>query len=851
MTKVSDSYESVVRGVSEQVPQDRRSGQHFEQVNMISDPVRGLARRHGSVLQDEKIVAAYNSVTHGYWLEDTARHRVFPFFANGVKYDLIYRTIADTHSLGAATFAFAFNKATRVFMPVVLHADTATLQSGGVSSIVNVGKYLFIAGNTIVPSFTPTDKWGATANKQKMAVWVLDGAYSRTYKVTVRKTDNTKISVTYTTKASSYPTLLDTSALNPSDADYADTLNQALTNYQSLVTQWIGLAAADITPQNIAAQLSTLLNAAGVTGTTSVDGTVCIDNVNYTEVYAEDGGDGAAIRAVGAEVSNIDLVSNIHYPGKIVKIRPKKNNGEDALYLKAVAKEGVTSFGAVTWRECAGYEMLPTAPFCIGTVKSGTLYIAATPATLTSLTGDASPAFKVNEVGDDITCPLPYFISKNISYLGLFQDRLVIGSGAVLFFSRPGDYFNWFRGSVLTVQDTDPVEQYALGAEDDTIIGSVAYDKNLVLFGQRHQYAINGRAPVSLKNPLFILSSHENAVDALPIDSGNFVFYSKARNNVSSAHQLQVGNLADSPESFQISQQLDRYLAGKPVEMLAVTSPNHLFLRTDGARNTLYTYAYLDTATGSERLFDSWSKWVWNTKLGDIIGISRDVGDILVYLLRHGIDRDGNEKVWVAAELFVLDTSLSPRPYMDSLRVSDLVLTPGANAFVNPASDLSNDAYIAYGYDAGVNALLGSPMSDASAFVTQYPTAPLNAWIGIHYDAYATPTNPYIRDSKGNAIVNGLLTVGQLSISVADTAGLSLVVTSFGTSDTVADFSGRVLGQSVNLIGQQPVVATTVTGLVGSETRQFSYTLRAKNFLPLTVTAIEWVGQYFNNTRRV
>jgi len=45
MAKVSGSYASVVRGVSEQVPQDRRPGQHFEQVNMISDPVRGLARR--------------------------------------------------------------------------------------------------------------------------------------------------------------------------------------------------------------------------------------------------------------------------------------------------------------------------------------------------------------------------------------------------------------------------------------------------------------------------------------------------------------------------------------------------------------------------------------------------------------------------------------------------------------------------------------------------------------------------------------------------------------------------------------------------------------------------------------
>lgn len=851
MAKVSGSYESVVRGVSEQVPQDRRPGQHFEQVNMISDPVRGLARRHGSVLQDEEVIANYVPATHANWLADTAHHRVFPFFVNGVQYDLIYRTKTDTYSLGATTFAFAFNKVTRQFIPVTMHADTSALQAGGVSSVVNVGKYIFLGGHSIVPGYTPTDKWGATANKQKMAVWILSGAYSRTYKVTVRKTDNTKVTVSYKTKASSYPTLLNTSGLNPSDADYADTLNQALTAYQSLVTQWIGLAAEDITPQNIATQLATLLGAAGVTGCSAVEGTLCIDNALYTEVYAEDGGDGSTVRAVGAEVANIDLVSNIHYPGKIVKVRPKKNNGEDALYLQAVAKEGVTGFGYVTWRECAGYEMLPTAPFCIGTVKSGTLYIAATPATLTSLTGDATPAFKVNEVGDDITCPLPYFIGKKVDYLGLFQDRLVIGSGAVLFFSRPGDYFNWYRGSVLTVQDNDPVEQYALGSEDDTIISSVTYDKNLVLFGRRNQYAINGRAQVSLKNPLFVLSSHEDAVDAQPITSGNFVFYGKARNGVASMHQLQVGNLADSPESFQVSQQLDRYLVGTPVELLAVTSPNHVFLRTDAARNILYTYAYLDTATGAERLFDSWSKWTWHPLLGDIIGLSRHDGDILVYMFRHGKNKDGVEKVWVACDMFVLDTSVSPRPYMDSLRTTDQVLTPTANSFMNPVSDLEANAYIAYGSDGGTKRFIGTPMAQAETFVVQYPTAPLDTWIGLHYDAYTTPTNPYMRDQKGNAIVVGRLTIGRLNITVADTAALTVTVKSSNGIITAQNFTGRTLGRVTNLVGQQPVVSTNVSAPIGRETREFEYSLWAKSFLPLTVTAVEWVGQYFNNARRV
>lgn len=855
MAKVSGSYESVVRGVSQQVPQDRRPGQHFEQVNMISDPVRGLARRHGSLLQDEKVVAAYDATTHAKWLTDTAHHKVFPFYVGGVEYDIIYRAKADTQSLGSTCFAFAFNKATQKILPVVLGTDTTMVQlmAGGVSAIVNVGKYLFIGGNNIVPTYTAVDKWNATANRQKMAVWFRSGGYSRNYTVTITKTDGTKLTKSYKTLSSSYPNLLDTSSVLSTDTAYTKKVNDLVYAYESAVTQWIGTAAADITPENIATKLQALFATAGVTcGVTA--GTLWFDDPLYKEVSVDDGGDGTNARAVGGEITNIDLVSGVHYTGKIVRVRPKKNNGKDALYLMAVTKDNSVGWAEVTWKEVCGYEMTPVNPFCIGTVKAETLYIAGNPAALTALTGDPTPLFKVNDVGDDITSPLPFFISRKIDYLGLFQDRLVIGSGAVLFFSRPGDYFNWFKASVLSVLDDDPVELYALGSEDDTIKTSTTYDRNLMLFGKRKQYAVNGRAPLTPKSAsIVILSSHEDAVDADPINSGNFVFYAKTRNGLSSVHQVQIGTLADTPETYTVSQQLDRYIVGKPVELVAVTSPNCVLVRTDAARNQLYTYAYLDNATGAARLFDSWSRWEWNSRIGDIVGLSRYGGDVLVYTLRHGLDKDANAKVWFACDKFVLDTSVSPYPYADSLRTTQAVLTPTANSFLNLVSDLGDITYLAYGDDTSYPTykFLGTDMDHVDTFLEQYPAAPLHTWAGIRYDAYVTPTNPYIRDQKGIAIVIGRLTLGRIAISVADTGGLIVQVDTANGSKIATDFSGRILARTSDRVGQAPVVTTVVPASVGKEVRECTYTIKAKTFLPLTITAIEWTGQYFNNARRV
>jgi hypothetical protein len=116
MAKVSGSYESVIRGVSQQVPQDRRSGQHKEQINMISDPVRGLARRHGSLRVNAMDLGG---PTPDDVIASTPRHRTFTATLNGTDYDFIYRTAEVPTDSNTDDCDFnAFNKSTDQFLAV-------------------------------------------------------------------------------------------------------------------------------------------------------------------------------------------------------------------------------------------------------------------------------------------------------------------------------------------------------------------------------------------------------------------------------------------------------------------------------------------------------------------------------------------------------------------------------------------------------------------------------------------------------------------------------------------------------------------------------------------------------------
>jgi hypothetical protein len=95
------------------------------------------------------------------------------------------------------------------------------------------------------------------------------------------------------------------------------------------------------------------------------------------------------------------------------------------------------------------------------------------------------------------------------------------------------------------------------------------------------------------------------------------------------------------------------------------------------------------------------------------------------------------------------------------------------------------------------------------------------------------------------------LTITKLDVSYRDTAAIVAQTVTAYSDDTALAFNGRVLGAANNLVGVQPVSRGSVPVIVGREIREYALTLRAKDWYPMTVTGIEWTGQYFYNTKRV
>jgi hypothetical protein len=840
--KVSNSYASVVRGVSQQTASQRLDGQHEEQVNMLSDPVNGLSRRRGSVyLSETSINSESNQVDFMRGI------RKFECTIAGVDYVLLYPTVAVPNSSWRQAVK-AYRKDTGAWCPLVTSGSDFSISrlDSGIAAITQVGRYIVMAPKEVVTGGTIGDVgWNSLNNSKYGVLWIRGGFYSRTYRAEI-VISGVRYTANYTTPAASYQGNLDTSDIPATTTDgegntipnpnYTKLVNDRVNAYNAAVTQWIATAGAAVQPPAIAIQLANAINSVvSGTGTTVLANGpyIYVENVSLQDMAGSDGGDGTGLRTTYKVSTSVEQLSAQHFAGKIVKIQAK--DGDPSFYMRAVPMRNTAGFGPVTWEETAGEPSGIPFPFLIASIEGGNLHMAGSPLAMRGLAPEYAslPDMGQRVAGDKVSSPDPAFANRAINHLANFQDRLVVSCGAVMSASRPGDYFNFYRESNLTVRDDDPVEAYALGSESDVIRHSVIFDKSLVAFGDKQQYSIDGRIPLTPSTSTIIQSSaHEGAVDAVPITNGELVFFGKSRENSTKLYQIEIGDVQDTSRASEITLQLTNYLRGIPVEIAGTTSPNLILVRSSGDFNSIGTFRYVDR--GRERLLESWSRWTYSPEIGEIVAMSRDRDQLLVFHYKPGA---ANSYV-VCRQSLLADNA--EYPYLDAQRVlgtSSVALgNTGQTAVVMGSNARRYE-------EAAMPGALASLQADFPELVAS------DIRQGFNYSSYVELTSPFRRDQNGNVVVTGRLTITRVDVSYKNSSGMvAEVVTDFGTSEALR-FNGRLLGSPSSTF-TIPVETGSVPVFVGRESREYVLRLSALTGKPLTISALEWTGQYFYNTRR-
>lgn len=816
MAIVKGSYSSLVRGVSEQVNHDRLEGQHTEQVNMVSDPIRGLIRRRGSKFEDSlPYLELTKAQRNGF--------REFAFNAFGDNFSVAYQK--EPNNLDQPLFVF--NTSTDKFIKEYNITPVALQRAkSGITSMTALGRYIIASTNT-EPSFSSTNEVNTWAKDG--AIWIRGGAYSRTY--TIRWADKV---VTYTTPKSYFEGTLDTSTIPFDDPEYQKKVNDLVNDYNTQVNQYIAEAQEAIQPENIADQLANAMLSQGFS--LYKEGThIHVFNLGTSSrLTGDDGGDGSFMRVTHREVSSLDSLTRKHQPGVVVKVAV---SDDDYYYVKAEAKrDGDTSFQEVSWVESAGESLSIDFPFLIGTVYDDKLYLGHSPFSLESIlpngNGLTVPRLVDRKSGDEETNPVPEFLKRKTSHLTVVQDRLLVCSGANVFMSVPGDYFNWFRKSSLRVDPDDPIEVYALGSENDTIKGSATIERSLVFIGESNHYVMPARDVLSPTTASIAVQAREEGTDLTsPVSSGAYLFFTQRQGGSTNVHQMQVGNFSDSFSKFSVSQQINRYIKGRPRQIQASTDPNTLMLLSEDY-DGLYVFQYLDTPGEGERLFDSWSRWSWDSSLGAPVSIGANPDGFLVFT-----NRNIGGEWYLVADSFSKDSSTDDAPYLDSQR---------------PLADLEEgegEGYSAVLPRSHSRSLSGVPIEDVDSLLSRSDVTEDDVLVGKLFESFVELTPPFLRDDRDNAILDGRSILTSMGISLAESAGVVVKLKDRGSQGfdmTLVDDAGFRISGINSLLGAVPVASRRVSVYVGRELREHALRIYSRTWTPLTIATIEWTMQVFN-----
>lgn len=877
MAKVTGGVPSMVRGVSQQPPELRLAGQVEEQVNYLPDATRGLSRRRGTQWQGAITDIGDDTPAN---VIDLSGWGVEELTIGTTPLSLTFRKEAKNDTSDLLGLA-CFNTEANTVVPIVLadgeEGDVTSALAGGLSAVGSIGRFVLMAVNGNTPAGTTEDLVGGT-NAQKGAIWIRSGTYRRTYTAKIR-IDGVEYVASVTTPAASYPAMLDTTGISGSGDAYTKAINDAVNAYNGRATAWLGDAAGLTQPEKIVAALYdvftatsghvfpvvpvtdgasiTKSNGLGISASvfTKAVGTLTISHTDLEGVEIDDGGDGTLARAVYSTVASTADLTSVHYAGKVVKIVPI--NGDETFYMRAVPKVvGATGFTNVRWEEGVGEGYTAGSWWLIGMLHEGNLVVARTHAGLADHTGEDVPDIAPRAVGDADTSPSPYFVGRQISLIYLFQDRLVIGCGPVINMSRIGDYFNFFRKTVISVIDDDPIEVYSLGGDDDTLRHAATYDRSMYLFGDKRQYSISGRNPVTPRTTSMTQSSaHAGLASVRPVVGGSFVFAGQTSGEHSRLMQLQLGTLEDSPELYDVSLQVSAYMRGAPRRLAVSSTPTIAFMQADGDQ-TVYAFTYTDTT--NERLLQSWGRLEFSPMCGKLLGMTTDAKGLVLYWARATAGG-----LTIVVDRLSLDPSVPLYPYLDSQRPYQSVMAAADTEDMHAdspdiasavARDPDNTTYEWFG-EAQLDDI---PAMMAELAESGTPLDPARLVSGFQFQSDVTLSPPVMQDRNGAPQTGGRLTIRQILMRFRDTAAFTAKIPSdlwWGPVPpdadpdtayrTVVEFNGRTLGRTDNISDVQPVVTGQIPVHVGREARQFTLTFSSVTWLPVTFNGYEWTGMYF------
>lgn len=604
---------------------------------------------------------------------------------------------------------------------------------------------------------------------------------------------------------------------------------------------------------NLMKQFATTINAHAHLLSTSTGSSLLIqiNSGTYTRInriWVEDGGGGDQLYSIlpFGDVSDPELLpTSLIFQNVYVRVTNGSSERDD-YWLKYDHYEGKV------WKE-------EVYPYNINKYEAWTM-----PCTLVR-TGDTTfdltqGSWKERQVGDEVTSPEPSFIGLPIEDIGTFKNRLVFLCGDNVILSQAGDYFDFWRKSVLTIVDSDPIDTPVPGSSVTYLRKLTPFDESLILWGDEHQFILRGDEVLGPKtSEVKESSAYRVNTGVAPVSVNDRVLYleNSSSDGVQGTNIVREYFRADNNDNYvstPTSRHVPRLIPADATNILA--SGNNAFIY---ARNgsTFYVNQWLDSGEG--KLQNAWHEWDVSSYCQKILGAHLYLNTLYVVGETQGV-----------VSLFKIDltpglyeTGLDYRPILNlffraspgnypagSTVVYDGIADETTLTFPVPISDTNTYAVYAGDHsETDIRGLAESAEATASTgsieLVMSGDHTASSFIIGTKEEGSFTFSKFIRRTNEGIAVNNGRLQLRKAYLNY-DACGPFDAVVSYDAR--AADATYRMSGVIVANPGgwSQSQLATTGRFAIPlmAHNENVSVTITNTSFAPLRFTSMDWEGMW-------
>ena len=826
MANITTSVSNLVQGVSQQSPKVRFVGQCEEQINALSSVSDGLKKRPCTRVISDIYESVINptDLVHFINRSETERYAVVLNHTVARAFNLVTGNEATINGLTGGTELPEYLKtayARKTIKPMVL-ADTTFLLNTAVTTAMTTDlsetldeskalvfikqgdyqkKYELIfngqnAERAILRANFVYSNYSNTWYINSVTVLNAGSGYSSKYppKLTIYKTRTNPGSIY---KYSSFKINVNdaTGQITSVTVLAGGSYEKPLWNFTVSYPQ-SDAGSAEITftsgSSGSAVNADTSVIAAGIDGVITlnpsidtaykhtVNGSSLILDKNFGETFYLTSRDGLANNGIGVVFKTVDDISDLPVQaldGFAVSVRGSLDSKEDDYYVKFKTNdEG--DFGIGGWIESVGYGVsykldATTLPHRLVNTGLDTFELSEVP-------------WADRIVGDNDSNPLPSFIGKPINNLFFFKNRLGLLTDDTVLFSEAGQFFNFFRTTVRTLLDSDPIDVSAASTTISKLSSAVTFQENLILFADRGQFVVKSGDTLTSKTiSVTAVTNYDVDTSSEPMGLGSYVYFTFPRGNYLGIREFRLDVTSSTYDSSDITSQIPSYiLSGETAKLISSSTENLICVHTqEGLSNTLYVYKFY--WSGNEKVISSWSKFTFameihglefmNSKLY-IVG-NKDGRAMLTYI---NMEEQRTEQ----------DTLGNFSYHLDLLTK----VTSGPTDYITlPYHVEQGDVVEAYD-EKGINIKIDDVVGN-----TVYLKRPSTCFIGLRYPMEYTFSEPVFKQQGGpqgtpSGLTRFILRNGNVFFS--DAAHFRIEVTPTARETTILDYSPSIIDVS-------------------------------------------------------